>query len=81
MVSISGLSSLRHYHPKDVIDARGVAGAVSLKPFEHVGIQTYGYQFLGTAPKLGELLIGERRNIGIVDLGNIGAFLPLCDAR
>ena len=37
------LSSLRHYYAKNVIDTRGIAGAVSLKPFEHVGIQTHSH--------------------------------------
>ena len=73
------LSSLRHHHPKNVIDARGIAGTVLLKPFEYVGIQTHGHQFLGRTPELSELLIGERRNIGIVDLRGIRAFLPPCD--
>jgi hypothetical protein len=70
------LSSSRHHDAKDVIDAGGVAGAVFLKPFEHVGIQTHGHQFLGRTPELGELLIGKRRNIRIVDLGIVSAFLP-----
>ena len=70
------LSSLRHDQPKNVIDARGIAGAVLLKPFEDVRGKTDSHQFLGRTPELGELLIGERRNIGIVDLRNVGAFLP-----
>ncbi len=74
------LSSSRHHDPKNVIDARGVAGAVLLKPFEYVGIQAHGHQFLGRTPELGELLIGKRRNVGIVDLRNVRAFLPFCDA-
>jgi hypothetical protein len=74
------LSSSRHHYPKNVIDARGIAGAVLLKPFENVGIQAHGNQFLGRTPELGELLIGERWNIGIVDLGNVRVFLPSCDA-
>jgi len=74
------LSSSRHHYPKNVIDTRGIAGAVLLKPFEYVGIQADSDQFLGRTPELSELLIGERRNIGIVDLRNVRAFLPPCDA-
>src|SRR5665213_2722670 len=62
------LSSLRHHRSKNVIDARGIAGAVSLKPFKYVGIQTHGHQFLWRTTELGELLIAERWKIGIVDL-------------
>jgi hypothetical protein len=50
---------------ENVINARGIAGAVLLQPFEYVGIQTHSHQFLGTPPELGELLIGERRNSGL----------------
>jgi hypothetical protein len=74
------LSSSRHHYSKNVIDACGIAGPVFLQPFEYVGIQTHGDQFLGRTPELGKLLIGERRNIGIVDLRNVRAFLPPCDA-
>ena len=80
MLILIHLSSSRHHYPKNVIDARGIAGAELLEPFEYVGIQTHGHQFLGRTPELGELLIGERRNIGIVDLRSIRAFLPSCDA-
>src|SRR5439155_24843367 len=74
------LSPLRHHHPKNIINARGIAGAVLLKPFEYVGIQTHGHQILWRTAELGELLVGERRNIGIVDLRNVRAFLPSCNA-
>jgi len=74
------LSSLRHHHPKNVIDARGIAGAVLLEPFEYVGIQTHGHQFLWRAPELGELLFRERWNIGIIDLRSVPSFLPPCNA-
>jgi hypothetical protein len=69
---------LKHHHSKNVIDARGIAGTVLLKPFEYVGIETHGHQFLWRTPELGELLIGERRNIGIIDLRNVRASLPPC---
>jgi hypothetical protein len=59
-----------------MIDARGIACAVSLKPFEYVSVQTHGDQFLWRATKLGELLVGESRNIGIVDPRSGCAFLP-----
>jgi hypothetical protein len=64
---------LGHHRPQNVIDARGIAGAVLLQPFEDVGTQAHGYQFLGRTPELCELLVGERRNIGIVDLGGFYA--------
>src|SRR5580658_1409434 len=70
---------LRHHHPKNIIDTRGIASAILLKPLEHVGIQTHGHQLLWGPPKLSELLIGELRNIGIVDLRGIREFLPPCD--
>ena len=69
--------SLRHHHPKDLIDTRRIARAELLKPFKNVGIQTHGHQLLGRTPELRELLIGERWNIGIVDIGNIPLFLSL----
>lgn len=59
-----------------MIDARGIACAVLLKPFEYVGVETHGDQFFGRAPELGELLVGERRNIGIVNFRGGCAFLP-----
>lgn len=68
---------MRHHHPKNAVDARRIASAVLLKPFEYVGIQTHGYQFLWGLPKLGELVVGERRDLGIVDLRNIRAFLAV----
>jgi hypothetical protein len=70
----------RHHHPKNVIDARGVAGAVLLEPLEYVGIQTHGHQFLGRTPELAELLIRERRNIGIVDHSRVRSLLSLSNA-
>jgi hypothetical protein len=72
------LSWLRHHRPKDVINTRAIARTVLLKPFEDVGIQTHGYQFLWRTPELTELLLGERRNIGIIDLRGILALLPPC---
>jgi hypothetical protein len=59
-----------------MIDARRIAAAVLLKPFKYIGIEAHGYQFLGRTPELGELLVGERRNIGIVDPSNIRTLLP-----
>jgi len=69
------LSSLGHDQPKNVINARRIAGAVLLKPFEYVRVKTHSHQFLRRTPELGELLIGERRNVGIVDSINIPALL------
>jgi len=43
MVSMCGSPPLRHHQPKDVIDTRGIAGAVLLKPLEYVGIQTHSH--------------------------------------
>jgi hypothetical protein len=59
-----------------VIGARGIAGAVSLQPLEYIGIQAHRHQLLGWAPELGELLLRERRNIGIVDLTTVRPLLP-----
>jgi hemin uptake protein HemP len=77
---ISPLSPLRHHYAKNVIDARGIACAVLLKPFEYVGIQAHGHQFLWRTTELGKLLIGEGWNIGIVDLRSACALLALCHA-
>src|SRR6266436_6567307 len=74
------LTSLGHHNPQNVVNARGIASPVLLKPFEHVGIQAHGHQFLWRRPELGELLIAELRNVGIVDLRNARAFLPPCNS-
>ena len=49
-----------------MIDARGI-GAVFLQPSEYVRIQAHSDQLLWGTPELGQLLIGERGNIGVVD--------------
>jgi hypothetical protein len=73
-------SSLGHDHSKNVVDPRGITGAVLSKPFEYIRVQTDGHQFLGRTPELGKLFIGEFRNIGIVDLSNASALLPPSNA-
>jgi hypothetical protein len=63
-------ASLRHHDSKNMIDAGRIAGAESLKPFEYVGIETNGHEFLGWTAEQAELLVGERWNIGVIDLGS-----------
>jgi hypothetical protein len=57
-----------------------IADAVFLQPFEYIGVQTHGHQFLRRPPELGKLLVGESRNIGIVDPRSVRAFLLLGNA-
>ena len=63
-----------------MINARGISGAEPLKPFQYVRIEPHSHQFLRRTPELAELLVSEGRNIGIVNLRNIGTLLPLCYA-
>jgi hypothetical protein len=46
-----------------------------LEPFEDVGVEADGYQFLCGAFELGELLVCERGDIRVVDFRGVAAFL------
>jgi hypothetical protein len=41
---------LGHHHPKSIVNARRIACAVLLQPFEYVGIQMLGHDEAFAAP-------------------------------
>lgn len=49
------LLRLRHHGPKDVVNARAIAGAVLLKPFEHVLERRVRTRYRGPQPHFREL--------------------------
>ncbi len=68
---------LRHNRAKNVIDARRIAGPIFPEPIQHIGVQPYGDKFFRRTPELSELFIGQRRDVGIIDRGNVRSPLPL----
>ena len=71
------LSRSGHYSAQDGVDAGRVALSIVLEPVVNVAVQAGGHQHLGHAAELRQLLIGQRRDIRVVDFGIVSGGLTL----
>jgi len=79
-VTVKPLARPGHDGPQDMVDARGIPLTIFPEPIVNVAIQAGSDQHLGRPAELRQLLVGQRRDIRIVDAGIIAGGLAFPDA-
>ena len=75
------LPSPLHYGTQDTVDPGRVTLAILHEPIVNLLVDASGHQHLRSAAKLRQLLIGQGRDVRIVDAGIISGSLALRDLR
>ena len=58
-----------HHGAQDTVDAGRIALSILLEPVINVPVQAGGNQYFGRPAELRQLLIGQRRDVRVVDTG------------